>query len=64
MAMVYLQYIGETYINQWLESKDIIYYKRYVDDILIIHDQNKTNEQAILQEINKIDQNLQFKNVY
>jgi len=36
-------------------------YKLYVDEILIIYDQNKTNERTILQEINKIDQNLQFQ---
>jgi len=41
MAGIYLQYIEETYIKQWLESKEIVYYKRYFDDILIIYDQNK-----------------------
>jgi len=61
MAEVYLQYIEETHVNQWLNSKEITYYKRYVDDILIIYDQSKTNEQIILHEINKIYKNLQFK---
>jgi len=61
MAEVYLQYIEETYVKQWLHSKEITYYKRYVDDILIICDQNKTNKQTILYQINKIDKNLQFK---
>jgi len=37
MAEVYLQYIEETYVKQWLESKEIVYYKSYVDDILIIY---------------------------
>jgi len=60
-AEVYLQYIGETYVKQWLDSKEITYYKRYVDDILIIYDQNKTSEQTILHQINTIDKNLQFK---
>jgi hypothetical protein len=32
-----------------------------VDDILIAYDQEKTNEQVILQRINGIDNNLQFK---
>ena len=36
MAEVYLQYIGETCIKQWLDSKEIVYYKIYVDDIPII----------------------------
>jgi len=53
MAEVYLQYIEETYITQWLESKEIVYCKRYVDDILIIYNQKKRNEQTVLEEINK-----------
>ena len=61
MAEVYLQYIEETYIKQWLESKEILYYKHYTDNIFIIYNQNKTNEQTILEEINIIDQNFQFK---
>ena len=61
VAEVYLQYIEETYIKHWLESKEIVYFKRYVDDILIIYKQKKTNEQTGLEEINTIDQNLQFK---
>ena len=32
-----------------------------VDDILIAYDQGKIDEQAILQRINGIDNNLQFK---
>jgi len=40
---------------------EILYYKRYVDDIIIIYDTKKVQENAIVQEINKIDENLQFK---
>jgi hypothetical protein len=40
------------------ESREIVYYKRYVDDILIIFDQNKTNEQIIINHINNIDKHL------
>ena len=40
-AEVYLQFLEEIYIKQWLGSKEVIYYKRYVDDILIIFDQNR-----------------------
>ena len=42
-------------------KQKIVCYKQYVDDILIIYSQNKTKEQTILEEINKTDQNLQFK---
>jgi hypothetical protein len=61
MAETYLQYLGTTKIKHWLESREIVFYKRYVDDILIIYDQNKINEQTLLTYINKTDKNLQFK---
>jgi hypothetical protein len=51
----------ELYIKQWLDSRQILYYKTYVDNILIIYDQNKTNEQDILNHANNIDKHLQFK---
>jgi hypothetical protein len=46
IAKIYLQFLEEMHIKHWLENKEIIYYKRYVDDILIIFDQNKTNEET------------------
>jgi len=36
LAEIYIQEIEETDVKQWLESKEIIYYKRYVDDIFIL----------------------------
>jgi hypothetical protein len=36
LAEIYLQLIEELYIKHWIESQEIVYYKRYVDDILII----------------------------
>ena len=48
-------------MKQWLDSKEIIYYKRYVDDILIVYDQSKRNAQIILHQINNVDKNPQFK---
>ena len=44
-----------------MESAEIIFYKRYVDDIFIIYDTSKTNEPDIFKEINNIDPHLQFK---
>jgi hypothetical protein len=49
------------YIKQWLESKEIIYYIIYVDDILIIFEQNKTDGKTIMNHINNIDKHLEFK---
>jgi hypothetical protein len=61
MAEKYLQYLEATHIKHWLDSREIIFYKRYVDDILIIYDQSKTDEQTLLRQINKVDKNFQFK---
>jgi hypothetical protein len=44
IAEIYIQFLEELYVKQWLDSKHILYYKRYVDDILIIYDQNKTKQ--------------------
>jgi hypothetical protein len=41
LAEIYLQHLEEKYIKHSLEHKDIIYYRRYVDDLLIIYDQDR-----------------------
>ena len=61
IAEIYLQHIEETHIKHWIESKEIICYKRYVDDILIIFDHSKTNEIAITNIMNSISEHLEFK---
>jgi hypothetical protein len=60
IAEIYLQFLEEIYLKQWLERKKK-YYKRYIDDILIIFDQNKTNEKTIINHMNNIDKHLEFK---
>jgi hypothetical protein len=61
IAEIYLQKTEEEYIKQWSDSQEISYYKRYVDDIIILCNQNLTNEIQILEAFNKADKNLQFK---
>jgi hypothetical protein len=61
IAEVYLQHMEELYIKHWLESGDMIYNKRYVDDILIIFNHNKTNETSITNVMNRINHGLEFK---
>jgi len=58
---IYLQFFGEIFIKHWIESGEISYYKRYVDDILIIFDQSKTNKNLILNHVNNIHKHLEFK---
>jgi len=50
MEEIYIQFLEELYVKQWLDSRQTLYYKRHVDDILIIYNQNKTNEQDILNQ--------------
>jgi hypothetical protein len=57
----YLQFFEKLFIKHWIESGEISYYKRYVDDILIIFDQNKTNENSIMNHLNNIHKYLEFK---
>ena len=52
IAEIYLQYIEHTFIKHWLESGEIKYYRRYVDDILIIYNGNQINEHTISQHMN------------
>jgi hypothetical protein len=61
IAEIYLQFLEEIYKKQRLENKGTIYYKRYVDNILIIFDQNNTNEKTIMNHKNNTDKHLEFK---
>jgi hypothetical protein len=61
IAKIYSQLLEELYVKQLLDSKQILYYKRYEDDILITYNQNNTNKQDILNHANNIDKHLQFK---
>jgi hypothetical protein len=60
IAEIYLQHLEKTYIKHCLEDKEIIYYNRYVDDIIIIYDGTKTEEDKIENQLNSIHQNLKF----
>jgi hypothetical protein len=59
-AEIYLQKIEEENIKQWLDSKEIRYYRQYGEDIIIIYNQTLINEEQILRGFNKINKHLQF----
>ena len=48
-------------IKHWIETSEIIYYKRYVDDIVIIFNHNKITEDSNTKHINNIHKFLEFK---
>ena len=60
VAEIFLQYLENTHLKHILESKQIIFYTRYVDDILMIYHTRHTSPETIHQHINKIHSNLQF----
>jgi hypothetical protein len=61
LAEIYLQCFERIHLKHYLEIKNIIYYKRYVDDLFIINAYTKINADTILDIINNIDEHLEFK---
>jgi hypothetical protein len=57
----YLQFFLKLFIIHWIESGEMSYYKSYVDNILIIFDQNKTKENSSMNHWNNIHKYLEFK---
>jgi len=49
----------EVIIKHWIG--EITYYRRYVDDIVIICDQNKINEVSVTKYMNNMHKYLEFK---
>ena len=47
MAEIFLQYIKNRHLKQLLDSKNIIFYARYVDDIFITYDTTRTAADSI-----------------
>ena len=57
MAEIFLQHIEDKHL---IDTKNIIYYIRYVDDILIIYDTRHINDNTIQNYINQIHNNIQL----
>jgi hypothetical protein len=64
IAEVFLQNFEGKNIKQFLETKSIIFYIRYVDDILIIFDKTKIIPQNINKHINKVHNNIKLNLTY
>jgi len=58
---MYLQFFEELSVRHWMISGEISCYSRHVDDILIIFDQNKSNEVSIANHMYNILKYLEFK---
>jgi hypothetical protein len=60
LAEVFIQYLQYTKIVDILQKSQIIYYHRYVDDILIIYNAHTTKINDVLDEFNKIHMKVKF----
>jgi hypothetical protein len=60
MAETFLQYTENRHLKQLLDSKNIIFYTRYVDDIFIIYDTTRTTADSIHNYISNIHNYLQL----
>ena len=61
IAEIYLHYLKETIFKHWMETKEIICYKLYVDHIIIIINQHIIKEVTALEHMNNIHKHLEFK---
>ena len=57
---IFLQNLEQSYLKQLLDTNNIIFYTRYVDDILIIYNSTQITPEIINDQINKIHPNLHF----
>jgi hypothetical protein len=61
IAEIFLQHYEGLFIKHWIDNNIIIYYTRYVDDILVVFDTRRTTENIILEYMNSINKHLEFK---
>ena len=60
VAKIYLQSLERTHINPLLDTKLIIFYTRYIDNILIIYDTNQISLDTITHHAYNIHNNLEL----
>jgi hypothetical protein len=60
VAEVFIQHLENAHLKHILEAKTILFYTRYVDDILMIYNAKHTMPGKIHYLINKTHPNLQF----
>ena len=60
VAEIYLQSLEHTHIKSLLDTKRIILYTRYMDNILIIYDTTQISLDTITHSANNIHNNLEL----
>jgi len=64
IAEIFLQHYKDANIKHHLDTKNIAFYARYVDDILIISDTTKIDSHTINDYINNIHSNIKLNPTY
>jgi hypothetical protein len=59
-AEIFLQHVEHNHTIHTLRKHNILNYYRYVDDILIVYNENHTNIDDTLQEFNSIHPNIHY----
>jgi histidinol phosphatase-like enzyme len=57
----YLHFVKKLIVKSWKATGEVTYYRKYVDDIVIISDQNKVNEGSFTSYMNSTHKYLEFK---
>jgi hypothetical protein len=60
-AEIFLQYYENIFLKHLLESQNIIYYTRYVDDIFIIFDNTIIDPNHLTNSMNTVHNDILFK---
>ena len=60
VAEIFLQHLEKTHIKHLIDSKHLIYYARYVDDILLIYDSSLTSPTNIQHYMDTIHDNIKL----
>jgi hypothetical protein len=60
ISEIFLQHFETCILKHYLENKSLVFYKRYVDNILILYDQDKVQHHQIIRTANNIHPNLTF----
>lgn len=60
LANIFIDKLENTFLGKQVKEKTILEWSRFVDDIFVIYDSTKTNDQIILEEVNKEHPNIVF----
>ena len=64
IAEIFIQHYKNIYLKHILDIKNIRYYARYIDDILVIYNNSRIKHESIIQQINQILKDIKFNTTH